>query len=148
MSTYTQILYHIAWTTKHMRPSLQKEDRLSLFEHISKLLKKRKCHLHGINGTEDHIHILLNIHPSIAPADLVKTIKLSCTQHIKEKLLFQDFNGWQEGYVAFTHSIDAKEKLNSYIKNQQQLHQSKSYTDELTMLLEQHQIEFDDKYLL
>jgi REP element-mobilizing transposase RayT len=148
MSTYTQILYQVIYSTKYIKPTLIKEDRPSLFNHIRGLLKSRKCRLYEINGTEDHLHLLAQIHPGIAPADLVKIIKLSSTKHIKETGLFPDFNGWQDGYVALTHSINAKNDWSRYIKNQEELHRTKSFNTELTELLKQHQIEVDEKYML
>jgi REP element-mobilizing transposase RayT len=148
MSTFTQILYHIIWTTKHRKPSLLKEDQPSLFAHINRLFIKRKCYLYEINSTEDHIHILAHIHPSIALANLVKTLKLSGTKHIKDNSLFPGFPGWQDGYVAFTHSIRAKGELTNFIKNQQTKHMAVSYIDELIALLKEHEIPFDEMYLL
>ena len=104
--------------------------------------------MYEINGTEDHLHILTHIHPGMAPANLVKAIKLSTTKDIKDKSLFPGFEGWQDGYVAFTHSIRAKEELIRYIKNQERFHQTTSYIDELTNLLTQHEIDFNEQYLL
>jgi REP element-mobilizing transposase RayT len=37
-----------------------------------------------INGIEDHIHILSDLHPSIALADFIKDIKVSSSKWMKE----------------------------------------------------------------
>jgi REP element-mobilizing transposase RayT len=97
MSTYTQILYQIVFSTKHRKPTLVKEKRAELFNYIWGILKNKKCHLYRINGVEDHLHILTSIHPSVAPAALVKDIKLASSSYIKEKALFPGFSGWQDG---------------------------------------------------
>ncbi|MBK9014557.1 MAG: transposase, partial [Saprospiraceae bacterium] len=98
MSTYTQSLYQIVFSTKHRQPTLAKEGRDELFKYIWGILKNKKCHLYRINGVEDHIHIVTSLHPSVALADLVKDIKLASNDHIKETGLFPDFGGWQDGY--------------------------------------------------
>ena len=36
----------------------------------------------------------------------------------------------------------------NYVKNQKEHHKSESYYDEFKRLLEEHEIEFDEKYLL
>lgn len=148
MSTYTQILYQIVFSTKYRDPTLVKRDRPELFRYMSGVIKEKNCHLYRINGVEDHLHICTHLHPSIALADLVKDLKLSATSHIKHDLLFPHFGGWQDGYGAFTYSIHAKNNLIEYIKNQEEHHRIKSYIDEYIELLNEHDIEFDEKYLL
>lgn len=147
MSTYTQILYQIVFSTKSRKRTLLKENRAELFKYIWGILKNKKCHLYRINGVEDHLHIITHIHPSIALASLVKDIKLASSAYIKKNNLFPGFSGWQEGYAAFTYSIDAKDKLIEYVKNQEAHHKKKAFKEELIGLLLKHGVEFDEKYL-
>jgi putative transposase len=147
MSTYTQTLYQIVFSTKYREKTLLKENRSELFKDIWGILKNKKCHLYRINGVEDHIHIVTSLHPSIALADLVKDIKLGSSSFIKEKGIFHDFNGWQDGYSAFTYAIGAKDNLIEYVKNQENHHKIKSFREELIELLLEHGISFDEKYL-
>lgn len=147
MRTYTQILYHIVFGTKHRAAVLCKSQRQELFNYIWGVLKKKKCHLYRINGVEDHIHLAVDIHPSIALASLVKDIKIASSDFIKEKNLFPGFESWQDGYGAFTLSIHAKADLVEYIKNQEEHHREKTYREELIELLEEFGVEFEEKYL-
>lgn len=148
MSTYTQILYQIVFSTKYREKTLTKNNRDELFKYISGLLKNKKCHLYIINGVEDHIHIITHIHPTISLSSLIKDIKVASSLHIKEKNLFLDFKSWQEGYGAFTYSIKEKDRLIEYVKNQEEHHKIKAFKDEFIELLNEHGIEFDEKYLL
>lgn len=66
MSTYTQVLYQIVFSTKHRTPSLIEENRERLFKDIWGILNNKNCHLYRINGVEDHLHIATHIHPSVA----------------------------------------------------------------------------------
>ncbi len=147
MSTYTQILYQIVFSTKHREKTLTKETRPELFKSIWGVLKNKKCHLYQIGGVEDHLHIITSIHPSVALATLVKDIKLGSTSFIKEKKIFQHFNGWQDGYGAFTYSIEAKNNLIEYVKNQEAHHHKKTYKEELIEFLKENGVEYDEKYL-
>ena len=133
---------------QHRERTLIKRDRAELFKYIAGLLEKKNCHLYRINGVEDHLHILTHLHPSVALAELVKDIKLASTSHIKKKLLFPDFGGWQDGYGAFTYSIEAKDNLIEYIKSQEEHHRIKTFEEEYIELLKEHHIEFEEKYLL
>jgi len=96
---------------------------------------------------EDHIHIVTHIHPLVAQAMLVKDIKLSTSELIKNTNLFSNFTGWQNGYGAFTYHINSKEQLIQYVKNQVNHHKTITFRDEYTVLLQEHGIEFDEKYL-
>jgi REP element-mobilizing transposase RayT len=119
-----------------------------LYRYISGILKNKNCHLYCINGVENHIHIITHIHPMVAPAMLVKDIKLAAGSFIKEEKLFPFFKGWQEGYGAFTYSISAKDNLIEYVKNQKEHHRKVSFEDEYKNLLKEHHIDYDDKYFL
>ncbi len=147
MSTYTQIIYQIVFSTKHRVKSL-KGDRTDLFKYITCILKNKNCHLYQIGGVSDHIHIITHLHPSVALSDLVKDIKIASSKHIKAKNLFMIFTSWQEGYAAFTYSSDAKENLIKYVQNQEAHHKEKTFIDELKELLKQHEVEYDEKYLV
>ena len=147
MSTYTQILYQIVFSTKNRMPVMRKEKRDELFKYISGILENKKCHLYQLNGVEDHLHILTHLHPSVALSDLVKDIKIASSMFIKENNLFPGFTGWQVGYGAFTYSNEAKVRLIRYIKNQEEHHRKKNFREEYIGLLKEHDIPFEEKYL-
>ena len=148
MSTYTQIIYQIVFSTKKREHTLSDDNRKELFKYIWGILKNKKCHLYQIGGVADHIHIVTHLHPSVALSSLVKDIKLASSEHIKSHKLFPKFNGWQEGYGAFTYSIKEKDRLIEYVKNQEAHHKRKNFREEYIEFLNEHEVEFDEKYLL
>ena len=147
MSTYTQILYQIVFSTKNREKTMIESERQRLFAFITGVLKNKGCNLYRINGIEDHLHIASHIHPSIALADLVKDIKLAASDFIKEIKLFPDFSGWQTGYGAFTYSIRSKENLIRYIINQKEHHKKIAFREEYIKLLQENNIVFEERYL-
>ncbi|MBN2174597.1 MAG: transposase [Bacteroidales bacterium] len=148
MSTYTQILYQIVFGTYNNEPTMIESGQENLFKYIWGILKNKKCHVYRIGGVEDHIHIITHVHPTVAVAYLIKDVKLASSDLIKAKNIFPDFNGWQDGYGAFTYSISAKDNLIEYVKNQKEQHRKVSFRDEYMSLLKEHTIEFNEKYLL
>ena len=148
MSTYTQILYQLVFSTKDREKSLDADNRKELYKYIWGVLNNKKCHLYRIGGVADHIHIVTHIHPTIALASLIKDIKLGSSDFIKTNSVFPNFTGWQNGYAAFTYTIKEKDRLIEYVKNQDEHHHSKTYKEELMELLIEHGIEFDEKFLL
>ncbi len=148
MSTYTQIIYHIVFGTYKHERTMQGEGREELYKYISGVLANKKCHLYRVNGMEEHLHIVTHLNPRVALSDLVKDIKVSTSVWIKDKHIFKNFNGWQEGYGAFTYSIKEKDRLIEYVKNQQEHHKIITFREEFIALLKEHGIEYDEKYLL
>ena len=148
MSTFTQIYYHVGFSTKDRVPALSADRREDLFRYIWGILKNKDCHLYRIGGVEDHIHILTGLHPTCALADLVKTVKTSTSAWIKEKRVFGRFSHWQDGYGAFTVSHDNRDGVIEYIKSQVDHHRKVPFLDELRAFLAKHGVEFDEKYLV
>jgi hypothetical protein len=52
MSTYTQIIYQIVFSTKRRERTLTANGRDELFKYITGLLKNKNCHLYQINGVQ------------------------------------------------------------------------------------------------
>lgn len=147
MSTELQTLYQIVFATYKHEHTLTKENRPELFKYIWGIIKKKRCHLYRINGIEDHIHIITDLHPQTLLADLIKDIKVAGSKYIKENKLFPSFKGWQRGYGAFTYSISAKDNLIEYVKNQEEHHKKISFKEEYIQLLKEHKVDYDERYL-
>ena len=147
MSTYIQILYQVVFSTKYREKTLEKGNRETLYKYIAGIINNKNCKLYEIGGIEDHIHIVFQLHPSVSLSSLVKDIKIASNLYIKKNQLFKNFTGWQEGYGAFTYSIKDKERLVNYVKNQEKHHGKNTYIKEYKELLNENDIDFEEKYL-
>jgi len=148
MSTYTKFLYQLVFGSKDHKPFLSGKNQDILFAYIAGILKNKSCHSYIVGGASNHIHIITHIHPTKCPAYLVKDIKEASHELIRrERILFQNFPGWQVGYSGFTYHISSKESLINYVKNQAVHHNSISYKDEIIKLLNEHGVDYTDEYL-
>ena len=114
---YRQIFYQIVFGTKHRKPTINKEFETDLYKYIYGIIKNKNCKLYRINGIEDHIHIMSDLHPTVCLSDYIKDIKVASSLWMKESGKFPLFEGWQEKYGAFTYSIREKDMIINYIKN-------------------------------
>jgi putative transposase len=146
MSSYRQLLYHLVIRTKYSLPTIKQENANDLYAYISGIIRNKNCHLYRINGVENHIHILTDLHPSIAPADFVKDIKVAASVWMKSSGLFPSFKGWSIGYGLFTCSYRHKDRLIEYIKNQKDHHKRRTFEDEYRTILKESGIEPDERY--
>ena len=148
MSSYRQILYQIVFRTKNSLKTLDLDYSDELFKYIWGIIEKKNCHLYRINCMEEHVHILSDLHPSIALADYVRDIKTATSIMLKDSKNFSNFSGWADGYAAITYSAWDKNKIIDYIKNQQVHHKNETFEDEYRRLLEENSITIDERFFL
>ena len=148
MSSYRQILYHISFHTRNSEKVLHNSENEELFKYLWGVIKNKKCKLYRINGVEDHIHIICDLHPSCALADLVKDIKVSSSIWIKGRGIYPLFSNWAESYGAFTLSIREKDAVIKYVMNHQEHHKRENFREEFIKLLKENGVDYDEKYLI
>ncbi|NLJ44838.1 MAG: transposase [Bacteroidales bacterium] len=146
MSSYRQHLYHIVFRTKDSKPTIKLENSDQLYSYITGVIKKKNSYLYRINGVENHVHILTDMNPSIAPVNFVKDIKVSSSIWIKGSGLFPSFRGWSDGYGSFTCSYKDLGKLIEYINNQREHHKKKAFEEEFRILLHEYGINIDERF--
>ena len=119
---YVQLYVHIVWSTWNRLPLINESIVSELYASIAKKCQQLECEPITINGTEDHIHLLVSLHSNISTSRLVKDIKGSSSHLITHKIAPNEFFKWQGGYGAFTVSKDDLTKVHSYISNQKEHH--------------------------
>ena len=147
MNSYRQILYHIVFCTYRRENTLPPMFQENLYKFIWGVIKNRKCVLYRINGTENHIHILSDLHPSVTLSDYIKEIKTASNKWIKETGDFPNFQYWAEGYCAITYNLKEKDTIIQYIKNQKEHHKTISFESEYKTLLDENGISWDERYI-
>lgn len=145
--TFTQMYVQLVFAVKNRDAVLTKEIRKRVFEYISGIISNLKHKSIIVNGTSNHVHILLGLNPTISISDTVHDIKRSSSLFInKEKLCAGKFS-WQEGYGGFTYSRSQINNIYKYIENQESHHKKKTFHKEYFDILTKHKVEFDQKFL-
>lgn len=132
---YTYLLYHIVISPKHHESVINEEHERDLHNYIWGICKQKRCILHRINSMPDHMHMLVEIHPSISVADFVKTIKISTNTWMHNSGFFPKFDRWAESYCALSYSREQKDTVRAYIMNQKEHHRHQTLAEEYTTLL-------------
>ncbi|MFA6618319.1 MAG: IS200/IS605 family transposase [Candidatus Neomarinimicrobiota bacterium] len=138
MATYRQILYHIIIEPYKREKVLTETKHKRLFAFIRGFVDNKKCFLYAINGTNDHIHMLISIKLDIAISDFMKDLKVSSSKFIKRENIFPFFRGWARGYSIFTKDYYSLETIKRYIDNQKAHHQEQSYYKEFDKILKKN----------
>jgi putative transposase len=146
MSSYRQLLYHFVFRTKEGLPTIRQDRVEELYSYITGIIKHKNSHLYRINGIENHLHILTDLHPSVAVADFMRDIKVSSSLWIKNSDFFPSFDGWAEGYGSFTCSYMDLGRLIEYIKSQKEHHKKKTFDEEYRNLLLESGVQIDERF--
>jgi putative transposase len=145
--TFTQMYVQLVFAVKNRDVVLTKDIRNRVFEYMSGIITNMKHKSIIVNGTSNHVHILLGLNPSISVSDTVHDIKRSSSLFINnEKLCLGKFS-WQEGYGGFTYSSSQIANVYNYIENQESHHNKRTFREEYVDILNKNEIEFDQQFL-
>jgi putative transposase len=146
-NTFTKLYVHCVFTPKGKASLLTDSIRDKIHKYIYGIIKENKCYPVAVNGTKDHIHLLIGFTPTISISDLMRDIKRSSALFINKQIdSFHKFK-WQEGYGAFTVGHHDLDKVCKYVLNQAEHHSIKTFKDEYIHLLNEGGIEFNPDYL-
>ncbi len=121
-STYYELVYHFIWGTKNHLPLITPEVEVRLFPYIGSKCKELGYFLHAINGTEDHVHLLFSLTPSILVEDVAKNLKGASSHYINKETNLGVVLYWQDGYGVITIRETEISRVMKYIQNQKVHH--------------------------
>jgi REP element-mobilizing transposase RayT len=145
--SYTNLLYHIVFSTKNRQPLITAEYEVQLYDYIGGTIRGMGGISLALNGTEDHVHVLAKLRPDRALSDVLRDLKANATGWMHDVFpALKDFS-WQRGYGAFTVSQSNVEEFRNYIAGQKEHHAKISFRDEFIQFLKANGIEYDERYL-
>ena len=145
--SYTNLLTHIIFSTHERRPLLADDIRDRTFAYIGGIVRELGGTALMINGTADHVHLLVVIPGNVAVAECVRLVKTNSSRWIHEKWRERRGFAWQTGYAAFGVSESSRAPVIRYIQNQPVHHRKMSFEDEFRMFLRKQGIAFDERYV-
>ena len=123
-------------------PNLNSEP---LYNYIAGIVRSNRCILYAINGIENHIHLLVNLHPDVKLSELVREIKLGSNRWIKiHQASYPMFKGWGREYGAFSYALRDRDMVKNYIDKQREHHQNATFESEYKKLLDNAGIDWND----
>ena len=119
---FHEIYLHINWHVKDDRPTLNPE-----IEPIVHQLIKDRCrrikgvYFHRIGGTETHVHLAVNIEPSVTISELIKDLKGGSSHDLNTQLGRKELY-WQRGYGVVSFGKKNLPWVARYIADQKEHH--------------------------
>ena len=143
--TYTNLLAHVVFSTKNRDKNLTADVRQELYPYLATLAKEHRAKAYAVNGGLEHVHLLLNVPPTLSVSDLMKFVKANSSRWVRGK--FNKTFAWQAGYGAFSVSHSRRSEVCSHIGGQMEHHKRVSFDDEFISLLKRNEIAFENERL-
>jgi putative transposase len=145
-STHLSLHFHVVFSTKHRRPLIDVAWRSRLHDYLGGCIRTAGGAPETIGGTVDHVHLLMELRATHCLADVMRDVKRASSLWVHEEIGLRDF-GWQDGYGAFSVSVEHRKRLRTYIASQEQHHGGRGFEEEYVALLEHYGVTYDDRYL-
>ena len=146
-NTYTMLYYHLVFSTKNRQNWIGHERESRVWSYIGGIARENHMTAMRVGGTPDHVHVLTSIPKTMAVMEALQLLKGGSSRWVHETFPELVNFAWQDGYGAFTVGRSGIESVISYIQNQREHHRKKSFQEEYRELLDQHGIEFDERYV-
>jgi putative transposase len=93
-----------------------------LLRSITENCPRRGGALLACNATPDHVHLFVNLPPTVAAATFIGQIKGATSRIFNQTFGAERQLIWQEGYGVITVRKGEAEQVIRYIENQQEIH--------------------------
>jgi REP element-mobilizing transposase RayT len=125
------LFVHIIWSVRNREPLLTKPIRAVLFSHTQKRAEERGIKVLAVNGVEDHVHVLIQLHPAQNLSQVVKTIRTDAAEWLNETKLISSPVEWEEYYAAYSVSPSTVKQVIDYTNKHEEYHKTKTLESEL-----------------
>lgn len=129
------------WGTKRKVPFLTDAIRNEAFQHITENAKTKNIFIKEINGYTDHVHCLISLSAEQSIAKVLQLIKGESSFWINRNKMVQGKFEWADEYFAVSVGESQVEKIQQYIKNQEEHHKRKTWDEEVNEFLEKYGFE-------
>jgi len=131
-NVYSEINLHIVWHTKQSAKLLTEkiENRVYHFlEH--RILQTSGIHFHTLGGTEDHVHLVVTIPPTLLISEWIGDLKGASAYYLNHEFAQRKWLDWQAGYGVVSFGTRDLPWVIRYVRNQKEHHGRGSTHDRL-----------------
>lgn len=123
---FHEIYIHLNWHVKLSRPALTPEVEPVVYNLLQQKMRKvGGANLHGIGGTETHVHLAISIEPHIAISEVVRELKGYSAHELNQQKRMK-YLEWQRGFGVVSFGRKQLPWVLEYLANQKEHHGSGS----------------------
>ena len=115
---------HFVWATWDRLPLIDPALERRLYRLIVSQAQGQGCKVLALDGTPDHVHLVVTFPTTITIANLIKQIKGTSSHFVNETVKPEALFKWQGSYGAFTVSRWDLDRIVGYVEHQKELHRA------------------------
>lgn len=104
MPSFIKIWIHFIWSTKNRKRLIPRELKFKLYDHIRKNAKDKNIYIDHINGTEDHLHVLISLKGEQSASKIAFYLKGESSSWVNSNKLTKTKFEWQNEFIAVSVS--------------------------------------------
>lgn len=118
------IRLHVVFVTKYRRKVISPEILALLESAFAGVLESWKCTLEEFGGEEDHVHLLIGIHPALDISKLITNLKSATSKRVRGQFLdhvnkfYWKPYFWHRAYFVGSVGVVSLETIQNYIEKQ------------------------------
>ncbi len=119
---YHEIYLHFNWHTKGDLPLLDGDLEILAHRELQDKCRRIKgTYLHGLGGTDTHVHLALSIEPFVTISDLVQELKGASSFEVNKRMNLKALE-WQRGYGVVSFGKRNLDWVLDYVRRQREHH--------------------------
>lgn len=123
LRAYSEVNLHFVWHVKNDSPVLRDETETQLQRYIrGKVQQTGGAFLHEVGGTDDHVHLVVSIPPTMLISDWIGKLKGASSHYINRQIANRKVLEWQVGYGVVSFGTKDLPWVTDYVRNQRRHH--------------------------
>ena len=140
----TKLYAHLIFSTKNRQPFLDDGVRPRVHAYLATIIRDFDSPWVVVGGIADHVHILFDMGKLHAPVEFVEKVKRESSKFVKT--LGENYKEffWQRGYGMFSVGPASRDEAETYVRNQEEHHRTKTFQEEFRGFLDRYGIAYDE----
>jgi len=118
---FARVLVHVVWAVHEREPALARSRDPRLHDLLRAQAAKQRSTLVAVGNADDHVHVLVDLHRTVAVAALVHQLK-GASAHAWNIERHEPWLRWQSGYWAESVCAEHVDVIASYVRAQRHHH--------------------------
>lgn len=119
---YWECFYHCVWATKNRQPMLVEAVEPAIYGYLRGKAIGLEATVYALNGTVDHVHMVVSIPPKLAVATFIGQVKGVASTLFNKAPTAPITFAWQRDYGVFSFDRKRLPPVVAYVERQKEHH--------------------------
>lgn len=141
---WSGIYLHFILVTEGEQPWLAGDWGVDLGLYLREVVANNEGVLIGCEGGAEHLHLLIELPPTLSIEEAVRLLKLSSSFWIHQNVPDSKHFAWQEEYFVASLDREGLEGMKVYLQHQREYHARHPFREEMQKFIEDN-FPYDDR---